>query len=547
MNLKYRRVMPAVVSSIVCAPGAMAGYQTIALQGDEAPGTGGVYGNLLGTASVDANGELTFWSTINGVPSDQNTGAFRTVNGVIEKFIQEGDTAPGIAGTMLQQIGSPYLSASGAVAIPLRLATGGGVTFDNDWGLWTDTGNGLELVAREGTDAPNLGGAQFERPGDGILSPGGNLAFFARLREGTGDVTADTSNALWRKTIGGDLELIVRESDATPGIAGGEFNFINTPDINDAGVMAFTGSARDAGRKLRGEGINFDNDNGIWMTTGEGLAIIAREGDSIPGLTGFRYGGFSSPSINASGSVATIGGLTNDNAMRGQFLNGIFVTDDLGDLVNIAKSGDSAPGAGGAAYRDFLWAVMNDDGDIAYGAYTDAGGGEARGGEPPSGLWRRDGEDGSITPIAVTGDTAPDSDGAMFDFANSPVINGRGDVVFRASLLLGDGVDFDNNNGIWAYLAPGEGRGAGGLMKVAREGDLFDVAPGDTRTIEFVDVQGSGVESFEPTQAFNDSGQLAVRLRFTDGTGGVFLFQVPSPGSGAVLGIAGIMAMCRRR
>lgn len=546
MNSPMRRIVPAVVSSLLCASGALAGYQTIALQGDEAPGTGGVYGNLLGSVSVDQNGELLFWSTINNVPSDMNTGAFRTVNGVIEKLVQEGGTTPGIPGTTLSQIGSPYFSASGAIAINLRLNTGGGVTFDNDWGLWTDSGNGLELVAREGTDAPNMGGAQFNRPGDGILSPSGNLAFYAELREGTGDVTDDNSGALWRKLVGGGVELIAREGDATPGIGGGEFQFINTPVINDTGVMAFSGTARDAGRKLRGVDINFDNDNGLWITTGEGLEIVARESDAIPGLPGFRYGGFFRPSLNASGEIAVIGDVVDDAALRGQSLSGAYATNQSGDLVNFAKTGDLAPGAGGAAYQDFLWSVINDSGDIAYGAYTDAGDG-ARGGESPSGLWLRSGNDGSIAPIVVTGDTAPGTDGAKFNFANSPVINNMGDVVFRADLLIEGDVTFDNASGIWAYIAQGDGRGVGGLMKIAREGDLFEVAPGDSRTIEFVDLQGSGVESFEPTSALNDSGQLAVRLGFTDGSGGIFLFQIPTPGSGAVLAMAGLAAARRKR
>ena len=63
------------------------------------------------------------------------------------------------------------------------------------------------------------------------------------------------------------------------------------------------------------------------------------------------------------------------------------------------------------------------------------------------------------------------------------------------------------------------------LIKLAREGDDFEVGPGDVRTISFISVEGINVEAVEPSQGLNALNQLGVRLGFTDGSVGVFLVQ----------------------
>ncbi len=546
MTYLNRRFAAAVVSSLVVAGGANAGFQTIALLGQDAPETGGAtYGNLLGGISVDESGDVTFWSTLNGVPSGTNTAAFRSVDGVIQKIMQEGDEAPGMPGKTFRQIGGPNYSASGALAINLRLDFNNeGVDFENDWGLWADMGSGLEQIAQEGSAAPETGGALFDRPGDPILSPGGDLAFVARLKN-EGKVNADNDSALWRKVSGGSLELLAREGMLSPGIEGGEFQFVSTPSINSSAVTAFSGSVRSVMGEARG-GIDFSNNSGIWVADTAGkMELVLRAGEPAVGVEGFVIDGFTQrPLINESGNLAVMASMTDPNAeARGFGDSGVWVSSE-GEFEKIASTRDIAPGAGGVQYRSFLWSAFNDKGEVAFGAYLDDPVG-ARGSELPEGLWKHTSD--GIETIAITGDTAPGADDARFASLASPVMNNRGDVVFRAQLAIEGDVTFDNGSGIWAYVAPGEGRGAGMLMKVARAGDNFEVGPGDTRVIRSVDVQGSGVESFEPTPALNDSGQLAIRLSFTDGSVGVFLFQVPTPGSGSVLILVAMTAIRRRR
>ena len=540
-----RRITAAVVSSLVFAGGADAGFQAIVMQGQSAPDTGGgTYGNLLSQLSVDESGEVTFWSTLNGVPSGFDTAAFRSVDGVIQKIIQKGDEAPGLPGKTFRQTSALNYSASGALAINLRLdTTNEGVNFDNDWGLWADTGSGLEQIAQEGSVAPHTGGGLFEQPSDPILSPGGDLAFIARLKE-VGDVNSENNSALWRKSKGGSLELLAREGMLSPGVDGGEFQFMNVPSINSSATTAFSASIRTVKGAPRG-GIDSSNDFGLWKAGSDGMMdLVLRAGDEAIGVEGFVFTGFSRPLINESGELSIIAGMTDPNAdARGFGETGVWSSSG-GVFEKIATTQDIAPGAGGVKYRSFLWSAFNDQGDVAFGAYIDDPVG-ARGTEPPEGHWKY--SDGEIETIAVTGDTAPDTDGANFESFTAPAMNNRGDIVFRASLAIEGDVTFDTRSGIWAYVAPGEGRGVGMLIKVARTGDEFEVAPGDIRVIDFVDVQGLDVEGFEPAPVLSDAGLLAIRLSFTDGTGGLFLFQVPAPGSGSLLIVAAMTAIRRRR
>ena len=546
----FRRTAIVVVSTVFITGAAHAGFLPIALQGQTAPDTGGMFGNSIGGVSVDQSGEAVFWSTIDGVPSTSGTGAFRTVDGVVQKIIQQGDAAPGLPGKTFDQIGDPNYSAAGVLAIQLRLKRDDDVTFDNDWGLWLDEGGGLVRIAQEGTAAPGLGGAMFDRPGEPILSQGGALGFHSRLKQ-VGDVTSDNDGTVWRRAVGGNVEMVAREGMPAPGIAGGAFRYVNTPSINDSTDVAFTGTAIPIPESRRRGVVDFNNDDGIWKTVGSELQLVVREGDSAPGIDGFTYGYFNRPLINNAGDLAFVATINSESADRG-FVNdsAVFASVD-GVVGKVAASGEPAVGAEGMDYGSMLWQSFNDKGDIVFGAYLDDGLSAATGdgrGFQPGGLWIRRGGSASIDPIAVSGDTAPGTDGALFDYTLSPVLNGAGDVVFGAALRIGGDVNFDNAQGVWAYLASGDGRGdAGQLIKVAREGDLFEESPGVFKTIEFLDVQGSGVEAFEPTPALNESGQLAIRVSFVEGGGGVYLFQIPTPGAGAILAMGGMLTARRRR
>jgi len=543
------RLICGAVASLAFVACARAGHQTIALRGQDAPGTGGQYGNLLGTISVAGNGDIVFWSTIDGVPNSQDTGAFKVVDGVISKIIQQGDEAPGLGGPVLDQVSGPILSDSGVFSINLRLDTGGDITFDNDWGLWADFGSGLTRIAQEGAEAPGLSGALFDRPGDGLLSSGGDLLFFNRLKEGTGGVTSDNNDSLWRRVRGESLEMLAREGDMAPGIDGAAFRFLNLGSINASGDALLPATVQATGALRRGE-INFDNDDALWLTKGSGLTLVAREGDLAPDTGGGAYGSFQYPQLSDSGEFVFSSEVTfPDIAPRGIERDWVLFMTENGTPEPVAFADTPAPGAEDKVLGLFLWPRINAQNDLVFGAYLNDpdGEGDTDRGFIDQGLWIRRGGSEDIEPIAITGATAPETDGARFADFVSPVIGPTGDVIFRANLINEGDVTFDNSSGIWAHLAPEEGRGVGQTIKIVRKGDAFEVGPGDVRIIDFVDFEGANVEANEPSQAFNGMGQLGVRISFTDGSGGIFLFDVPTPGSAALLAMGGLLAMRRKR
>src|SRR5690606_22350888 len=88
-----------------------------------------------------------------------------------------------------------------------------------------------------------------------------------------------------------------------------------------------------------------------------------------------------------------------------------------------------------------------------------------------------------------------------------------GQIAFRG-YLIGSGIDETNDSGIWATNTSGV------LQLIAREGDPFEVAPGDSRIVSRL---GFATDTGGESRGFNGLGQLAFAAYFADGTAGVFV------------------------
>ncbi len=265
---------------------------------------------------INENGELAFKGYLTGTDT---TGSGAVIwaesGGALGIVARQGDLAP-IVGSIGEEYGSffNYLSmnTNGNLVFTNRLTIGiGGVTSDNDTALWTGAPGSFELIAREGSQAPDApAGALLTFVSVPEINALDQIAFRGGLEVGTGGVTADTDGAIWSTTSGtttGPPQIIAREGDAAPGVPGGIFSSISLPGINDAGQVTFHASL-----VIGPGGVTTSNATGIWAQLPDGnLSLVARIGDSIdvddgPGvdsrtLTGLNYSGFGTGFGNDSG------------------------------------------------------------------------------------------------------------------------------------------------------------------------------------------------------------------------------------------------------
>lgn len=80
-----------------------------------------------------------------------------------------------------------------------------------------------------------------------------------------------------------------------------------------------------------------------------------------------------------------------------------------------------------------------------------------------------------------------------------------------------------------------------GVLSLLRAGELYEVAPGDFRTVQIF-----GTDTYNSISAINDLRQAAVTVWFTDGTEAVLRFTIPTPSVGVLVG-CGVLSLARRR
>jgi hypothetical protein len=103
-----------------------------------------------------------------------------------------GDPVPGVSGAAFSSFsfsGFRFING-GRAAFAAKLAVGpGGVTSSSDSGLWSEKGGTLNLVLREGSQAPGAPvGAVFGEVSLGNWNSSGSLALATKLLVGAGGV-----------------------------------------------------------------------------------------------------------------------------------------------------------------------------------------------------------------------------------------------------------------------------------------------------------------------------------------------------------------------
>jgi hypothetical protein len=278
---------------------------------------------------------------------------------------------------------------------------------------------------------------------------------------------------------------------------------------------------------LHGPGVTFQNRQAVFYgSTPQDLRLVARTGGPAPGLPGLTFKG------NEDDDVQSIG--ADSNALGQVVLSGDLSDDTRALYVGrpdnlrlIARTGQPAPGGVSATVASIGQPVLGDGGFLAMTAeLRDSPSG-------PSSTALYAGPPEALRLVARGGTRAPGTpDGVTFSgfgFALHPDSNG-GFVGVEAH-LSGPGVNETNDQAVLAADP------AGTLYLLAREGDSFLVAPGDVRTVLVT----------APPNGPSAAGETTFRLRFTDGSEGLFVATVPEPAGAGLFAAGAALLLSRRR
>lgn len=512
--------------------------RVVALSGVPAPGAPGTLFGALTSGSPNQNnygstpvlnnsGKVSFFaqlqSGIGGVNTNNDQGIWLERNGVLELVAREGDQAPGLpSGANYKSFFfAPSVNTAGKIAFNSILEQGsGGVTSSNDYAVWSDVGGPLHVVVREGDPAPvTPPGSTFGYVLVSSINDSGDFALQA-ARRSPGD-----RDGFWIANANGSTSPVVIEGDSAPGLGfNAQFVFLGGMAFSE-GQMAFSGQATNASNTI--------NRNGVWASRNGSLQLVAAQDDIAPGSSGTFIGFAYYPQVNNAGRVAFSSYLA--GAGPG-FQSGIW-SDVGGSLQKVAATGDQAPGlAPGVKFNLVGEPVLSDSGRLVFD------GNFVQNGSPLGGtIWSY--QNGNTVPILLPGDHAPGTPtDDTFLGASQVCINKYGRIAFSGYLKTGVGdVTADNSVGIWAEDSSGQ------LQLIVRKGDLIDVdnGPGiDLRTIasfSYFGDDGYLGPKIGQQGSFNDLGQFAFVATFTDGSSGIFVSNAAAVPEPCTLAMAGLL------
>lgn len=520
MNLRIVVVALSLALSVPTASQAFE-FRTVALTGEPAHETpAGVQFSDFIHAVINQSGDVAFNAVVAGpgvTPGafGNSTGIWVTGGNGVRKVVRSGDQAAGVS------VGGVYQGQSRA-----RIDDQGGVAFlASGLGLYSEGSGPLSLVLPlpVSSSSPAYSGS-------------GKLAVRGRVTE------SSRVDSIWTDASGSMVQVL-KTGDAAPGIPGYSIADLFPPVINDAKVVVFTGTIETQPFQLR---------TAMWQLENGVVSPLVQTGQAVPGFAaGTVFNGVSNgesvpdvgPKINNVGQVLFQAGISGPTGNS----TGLWLHDQ-GDVSLVAQRGSQAPGMNsGVNFNSFDVTRINAAGAVTlYGSLTGPGVTPENSGA----IWTQ--RNGALALVAREGEHPPGVAGGLAFSSLQQLnpdltVNANGQIAFRAG-MSGNGVTFENDRGVWATDL------TGALKLIVREGELFDVNSdpqlADFRTISeaALAINGSGGED-GAYASFNDAGELAVTLNFTDGSAGVFVFNtaVPEPSSILIVGLAAVLFPLARK
>lgn len=513
--------------------GAAVQLHSLLLSGSQAPGApAGVNFSSFDVATINRHGQISFWAEL----SNGRAGIWSNSTGALEALAIEGNPAPGTPARVYSTILPAGIGENGHTAFT-SLLTGG----TSQVGAFVGMAGSVQNVARTNGTVPGYpaefrftsvswpteiqGG--FSSP---AISPAGAIAFFG----GTSYSGEELRHGIWTNRSGMLAPVLESGQPAPDYPAGsiigrvGDGSSTFEPAINGHGHVASIVSVALPTAMPMEQAIIVERDSG--------MHVVASTSSTVPGADPLaRYSRFEEPSLNNHGEVAfkaTLQGssITPDND------TGIWTTAG-GDLHQIAREGDQAPGASpGAVFSDFarLPSISGDRRVLVRGSLSGPGIDPTR----DSGLWMEQSgilemvfQEGMQAPGFAPGLVLTDSSD-IFSLIYGYNANATGHLAFRHAFGPGNGVI--SGNGI--FMADD----AGQVDAVAWTGQTVEPLPGVFKTISSVSIlelwDAAGGQ--DDATSLNDAGQLIMSARYTDGTRGILMATIPEPASFTVLFLA---------
>lgn len=495
--------------------------RTVALSGYAAPGTGGLLFSGFGAPIMADFDAVAFVGLVDdgdldGFWSEGILGA-----GALDLVAVQGDNTPDLSTTFGSFGGTNiYLNFIGVAAFVNPLA-------NNTTGFFGQVGAGdtLDKIVVGGDSAPGT-----TDPARVFQNDFGNVGGFNTFTDtafrGFMPPTAGPGNFPSSGVFAGAptlIDKVAEVGDAAPGTVS-NFSQFRTPALSNTRHVAFVGN------------IGGGTSEGVWQRLdGGSLTRIAGAGDAAPGGGTFSILFGDTVAINDTGDVAFTSQLTG-----GTIPDGVYVSRN-GGIDKVALEGDAAPGAGGAFFRttgtgiETSFLALDADGNAFFTANLS---------DNRRGLFGE--RNGVLEAIAIgkfssgnPGTTAPGTGGDTFQNVLRWAINDGGQVAFLGSLTT------SNRNALFATDL------GGNLVYIVGEGDFLEVAPGDLREIEFLNFYGFdgsiGSSGNNVSRGINNDGLIAFQASFLDGTQGVFVTNIPEPGTALAMVALALFASRSRR
>lgn len=491
-----------------------------------APATG------LGSPSIGSTSAVTFLATLTGpgITSSSNTGVWAVRSPYPEAVAVEGDQVPGKSpGVVFDSFyTAPQITDAKFAAFQASMR-GPGIDGSNNDALFTEFGGGLHTAVHErvtvapSTNPPVLFGDALNPnaapwgSNNWVQSRSGATALRCYVVADIG--LYNQHFGVWTDRYGG-VEKLYRGGDAVPNSdPQGVFYGAANPRINASGAVITGRLDTTYGGGLWSDRARNGSNQGV---PGVGpLHTVVRAGDPAPG-TATVFESFSAYSINANGRVAFSASLPTAPTGPG----GVWSDGRFGVLQAVMLTGAIAPGTGAAQFAlNPAWLVTElaigdnnvtavlghlQQGVANVGGSNDEGiwSNRALSGGNPVGNLRLVVREGAPVPLGL----GPDYEGLNFGAIETMWINASGLVGFVCTLN-------DFTRSIWVENPDGS------LSPLVKEFTTIDLHGdgSDIRMIWSLDASPtSGATGDGRRVGLTDSGDIAVRLTFTDDSQGIF-------------------------